>query len=401
MNRLIYMDHAGTTKLDARVLEAMTPFLRDAFGNASQLYALGAQAKQAVEQAREHVAALIGAKTSEVYFTSGGTESDNWALAGVVHANEQRGDHIVTTQIEHEAVLKTAKFLEKHGFRVTYVPVDAEGMVDPGDVRKAITDKTILISVMHANNEVGTIQPVEEIGRIAKERGVYFHVDAVQTVGSVPVDVNRLGCDLLSLSAHKFHGPKGIGAMYMRRRTKIGTFMNGGGQEGGRRAGTHNVPGIVGLGEAARLAMLEMDGARPRITALRDRLTAGTLDRLDGVKYNGHPTQRLPNNVNVCLRWAEGEAILLMLDAHGICASSGSACTSGSLDPSHVLLAMGIPAELAHGSLRFTLGKENTEEEVDYVLDVLPKSVQRIRDMSPTYREAKKAKAVAPAHVLR
>jgi cysteine desulfurase len=393
MDRLVYMDHAGTTKLDPRVLAAMQPYLTDAFGNASQLYSLGAQARQAVEQAREQVAALIGARSSEIYFTSGGTESDNWALTGVAHANEQRGDHIITSQIEHEAVLKTAKLLEKHGFRVSYVPVDSDGMVDPADVRKAVTDKTILISIMHANNEVGTVQPVREIGKMAQERGIAFHVDAVQTVASIPVNVDEIGCDLLSMSAHKFYGPKGVGAMYMRRRTKIGTYMNGGGQEGGRRAGTHNVPGIVGLSEAARLAMAEMDEARPRIVALRERLTKGILDTIEGLRYNGHRSERLPNNVNVCVRWAEGEAILLMLDAYGICASSGSACTSGSLDPSHVLLAMGIPAEIAHGSLRFTLGKENTEEEVDYVLDVLPKIVQRIRDMSPTYREAKKAKA--------
>jgi cysteine desulfurase len=288
-------------------------------------------------------------------------------------------------------VLKSAKSLEKHGFRVTYVPVDQYGLVDPGDVKKALTDQTVLVSIMHANNEVGAIEPIKEIGKIAKDGGAYFHVDAVQTTGSIPVNVDEIGCDLLSMSAHKFYGPKGVGALYIRRRTKIGTFMNGGGQEGGRRAGTHNTPGIVGLGEAARLAQLELGAAQPRITALRDRLTKGIIERIDGVKYNGHPTERLPNNINVCIRWAEGEAILLMLDAYGICASSGSACTSGSLDPSHVLLAMGIPAEIAHGSLRFTLGKDNTEEEVDFVLDVLPKVVQRIRDMSPTYREAKKA----------
>ena len=397
MSDLIYMDHAGTTKLDSRVLAVMMPYLTDAFGNASQLYSLGAQSRAGVEAAREQVADLIGANSSEIYFTSGGSESDNWALLGIAHANEQRGDHIITSQVEHEAVLKSAKFLEKHGLHVTYLPVDEYGLVDPGDVKKAITDRTVLVSVMHANNEVGTIEPVAEIGKITREKGVYFHVDAVQTVGSIPVNVDEIGCDLLSMSAHKFYGPKGVGAAYIRRRTKIGAYMNGGGQEGGRRAGTHNTPGIVGLGEAARLAKEEMPTSQPRITALRDKLTQGIRDRIEGLKYNGHPTKRLPNNVNFCLFWAEGEAILLTLDAYGICASSGSACTSGSLDPSHVLLAMGIPAEIAHGSLRFTLGKENTDAQVDTVLDVLPKVVQRIRDMSPTYRDAKRAHTAGAA----
>jgi len=394
MFKVIYLDHAATTPTDPEVVQAMLPYFTDRFGSASTIYSLGKETRSAVEAAREQVAKLIGARPDEIYFTSGGTESDNWAITGAAFANESKGNHIITSKIEHHAVLETCHFLEKRGFKVTYLPVDADGMVDPDDVRKAITDKTILISIMHANNEIGTIQPVEEIGKIARERKIIFHTDTVQTVGSIPVDVNAIGCDALSISAHKLYGPKGVGAMYLRKGTKIQRFMHGGGQESNKRAGTHNVPGIVGLGKAAELAGKSMDESIPRLTGLRDKLIDGIFERISDVRLNGHRTKRLPNNVNVSFDGIEGESIILLLDMHGICASSGSACTSGSLDPSHVLMALGLKHEEAHGSLRLTLGRENTDWDVKNVLEALPIIVERLRMMSPLY-VAKKAESAA------
>ncbi|MEN6370842.1 MAG: cysteine desulfurase NifS [Armatimonadota bacterium] len=389
MYKVIYLDHAATTPTDPEVLQAMLPYFTDRFGSASTLYSLGKDAKSAVEEAREKLALLIGAKPDEVYFTSGGTESDNWALTGGAFANESKGNHIITSKIEHHAILETCHFLEKHGFTVTYLPVDKDGMVDPEDVKRAITDKTTIISVMHANNEIGTIQPVEEIGKIARDRNIIFHTDTVQAVGSIPVDVDTIGCDALSISAHKFYGPKGIGAMYLRKGAKIQRFMMGGGQEMNRRAGTHNVPGIVGLGKAAEIARESMGETSPQLTALRDKLIDGILAKIPDVRLNGHRTNRLPNNVNVSFDGIEGESIILLLDMHGICASSGSACTSGSLDPSHVLMSLGLKHEEAHGSLRLTLGRENTEWDVKNVLEALPVIVERLRMMSPLYATKK------------
>jgi cysteine desulfurase len=386
MYSVIYLDHAATTPLDQEVLQAMLPYLTDNFGSASTLYSLGKDTRRAVEDAREKVAKLIGANPEEIYFTSGGTESDNWAIKGAAFANEKKGNHIITTKIEHHAVLETCTWLEKRGFEVTYLPVDSDGMVNPEDVRKAITDKTILISVMHANNEIGTIEPVEEIGKIAKEHGILFHTDTVQTVGNIPVDVNAIGCDMLAMSAHKFYGPKGAGAMYIRKGSRVDNFMHGGGQESHRRAGTHNVAGIVGLGKAAELALARLEGdSVAKITKLRDMLIDGILTNIPDVRLNGHRTKRLPNNVNVSFTGIEGESIILLLDMYGICASSGSACTSGSLDPSHVLMALGLKHEQAHGSLRLTLGSENTEWDVKNVLEALPVIVERLRAMSPLY----------------
>jgi cysteine desulfurase len=396
MYKVIYLDHAATTPTDPEVVQAMLPFFTDRFGSASTLYSIGKESKAAVEEAREKVALPIGARPEEIYFTSGGTESDNWAIAGAALANEGKGNHIITSKIEHHAVLETCHFLEKRGFEVTYLPVDADGLVDPDDVKKAITDRTVLISIMHANNEIGTIEPVEEIGSIARERKIIFHTDTVQTVGSIPVDVNSIGCDALAISAHKLYGPKGVGAMYLRKGTKIQRFMNGGGQETNRRAGTHNVPGIVGLGKAAELAREKMDETIPRLVSLRDKLIDGIFERIPDVRLNGHRTQRLPNNVNVSFEGIEGESIILLLDMHGICASSGSACTSGSLDPSHVLMALGMRHEQAHGSLRLTLGRENTEWDVKNVLEALPVIVERLRMMSPLY-STKKAEGVGAA----
>jgi len=383
MKETIYMDHAATTATDPRVVRAMEPFFVDRFGNPSTMYSLGTGPAEAVEQARSSVARLLAAKPEEIFFTSGGTESNNWAVKGTAYANESRGNHIITTKIEHHAVLEPCRFLEKHGFDVTYLDVDEHGLVDPDDVRKAIGPATTLVSVMHANNEIGTIEPVEEIGRICRQRRVAFHVDAVQTVGKIPVDVERIGCDMLSVSAHKFYGPKGVGVMYLRKGTRIEPVMHGGGQERKKRAGTHNTPGIVGMGKAAQLRLEEMEVESERLRGLALRLRRGIFDRIDRVRLNGHPDRRLAGNVNVCVDGAEGEAMLLALGFEGICVSSGSACTTGDLEPSHVLLALGIPPALAHGSLRFTLGRENTEAQVDAVLDVLPRIVERFRTMSP------------------
>lgn len=380
------MDHAATTPMDERVCRAMQPYCRKYFGNPATMYSVGRKSEEALEEARSRVARLVGAKPEEIFFTSGGTESDNWAIKGVAYAYEKKGRHIITTQIEHHAVLEPCHFLERRGWEVTYLPVDQYGLVDPEDVRRAIRDDTVLVSVMHANNEIGTIEPIAEIGRVARERGVVFHTDAVQTVGKVPVDVEALNVDLLSLSAHKFYGPKGVGALYIRKGVRIESFMHGGGQERGKRASTHNVPGIVGLGVAAEIALAEMEEEAVETRRLAWLLWQGLKERIPDIRLNGHPERRLPGNVNVCIEGAEGEAMLLCLDNNRVCVSSGSACTTGSLEPSHVLLAIGVPAEVAHGSLRFTLGKENTTEHVEYVLEVLPEIVARLREMSPLYQ---------------
>ena len=386
--RSVYMDHAATTPTRPEVVEAMLPYFTERFGNPSSLYAVAREAKEAVEEARGRVAAAIGAKPEEVFFTSGGTEADNWAFKGVATANRKKGDHIITSAIEHHAVIHTCQSLEKQGWRVTYLPVDEFGRVDPGVVEEAITDKTVLVSVMAANNEIGTIQPVRAIAEIAHDRKIPFHTDAVQAIGALPVDVEAMGADLLSLSGHKFGGPKGTGALYIRKKTRIETFMDGGSQERGRRAGTENVPGIVGLGRAIELATADIPAKASRLAAMRDRLIRGILDTIPDSRLNGHPVERLPNNVNVAFRYVEGESILLSLDALGVAASTGSACTSASLEPSHVLTACGLPPEQAHGSLRLTLGSRNTEDDVDYVLSVLPGVIERLRQMSPLRGEA-------------
>lgn len=385
----IYLDYAATTPAHPEVVEAMLPYFSEVFGNPSSIYSCGQEAKGAVEEARAKVAALIGAGDEEIVFTGGGTEADNFALQGVAFASQARGNHLITTAIEHHAVIETGKSLEKRGFLVTYLPVDEYGLVDPDDVRRAITDKTILISVMQANNEIGTIEPIAEISQIAREAGVCFHTDAVQTAGHIPLDVNELGVDLLSISAHKLYGPKGVGALYIRKGTKLTRFIHGGEQESGRRASTENVPGIVGFGRAAELAGQEMDGEAPRLTHLRDRLIKGILTGIEDSCLNGHPVKRLPNNVNVSIDFIEGESMCLNLDLEGICASTGSACSSSSLQPSHVLLALGLPPEQAHGSLRFTLGKWTDEEDIDRVLEVLPRVVAKLRAMSPLLKSRK------------
>jgi len=387
--RRIYLDHAATTPTHPDVVKAMLPYFTDAFGNPSSVYSYGQEAKGAVEEARIKTSELIGARSEEIIFTSGGTEADNFALKGVAYTNEHKGNHIITTSIEHHAVMEVCKFLERRGFMITYLPVDGYGLVDPDDVRKAITAKTILISIIHGNNEVGTIEPVSEIGKIAKEAEIYFHTDAVQTVGHIPVNVDKLKVDLLSISAHKLYGPKGVGALYVRKGTKLVSFMQGGEQEKRRRAGTENVPAIVGLGKAVELAGQEMDKEAERLAGLRDKLIKGLVEKIDHVHLNGHPTRRLPNNVNVSVDFVEGESMLLNLDLEGICASTGSACSSASLEPSHVLLALGLPPEQAHGSLRFTLGRENSEEDMERVLEVLPGIVAKLRAMSPLLKTQK------------
>jgi cysteine desulfurase len=387
--RRIYLDHAATTPTHPEVVKAVLPYFTEAFGNPSSIYSYGQEAKGAVEEARTKVAELIGARSEEIVFTSGGTEADNSALKGVVYASGHKGNHIITTPTEHPAVLEVCKFLERRGFKITYLPVNEYGLVDPDDVRKAINNKTILISVMHANNEVGTIEPVEEIGEIAKEAGIYFHSDAVQTVGHIPVNVDKLKVDLLAISGHKFYGPKGVGALYVRKGAKLISLMHGGEQEKRRRAGTENVPAIVGLGKAVELAGQEMGKEVERLAGLRDKLIKGLGEKIDHIHLNGHPKRRLPNNVNVSVDFVEGESMLLNLDLEGICASTGSACSSASLEPSHVLLALGLSPEQAHGSLRFTLGRENSEADVERVLEVLPGIVAKLRAMSPLLKTQK------------
>jgi len=386
--RRVYLDYAATTPTDPEVIKAMEPYFFEKFGNPSSIHSFGQEAKKAIEDAREITAKFLGAKSEEIVFTSGGTESDNLAVKGVAYAKEDKGNHIITSSIEHHAVSEPCKFLEKKGFKVTYVGVDKNGLVDPEDVKKAITDKTILISVMHANNEIGTIEPVAEISRIARAKGISFHTDAVQTVGHVPTNVDDLGVDLLSLSAHKFYGPKGVGALYIRKGTRIERILEGGDQEKGKRASTHNTPGIVGLSKALELCRDKMKEEAEFQTRLRDKLIKAIRENIPDVYLNGHPSIRLPNNVNYSIKYIEGESMLLNLDMLGIAASTGSACTSTSLEPSHVLLAIGLAHEIAHGSLRFTFGRWSKEEDVDYLLEHLPKIVATLRSMSPLYSDS-------------
>ena len=382
----IYLDNAATTAVHPQVIEKMLPSFTDCYGNASSVHFVGRDARKALEDSRRRVAAVLNCKPQEVYFTSGGTESDNWALKGAAFANRKKGNHIITSAIEHHAILHTCEWLEKQGFEITYVPVDEFGVVNPADVEQAIKDETILVSIMAANNEIGTLQPIKEIAEICHAHKVLFHTDAVQAMGAVKVDVQEIGCDMLSLSAHKFHGPKGVGVLYVKQGTRIENLLHGGAQERSRRATTENVPGIVGLAEALELATADIEGKAAYLTNLRDQLIDG-LTALPYVRLNGHRTQRLPGNVNISVRFIEGEALLLRLDMAGIAGSSGSACTSGSLDPSHVLLAIGLPHEIAHGSLRLSLTETNTQEDVDYVLETLPGIISSLRDMSPLYHD--------------
>ncbi|MBU5292758.1 cysteine desulfurase NifS [Anaerosalibacter bizertensis] len=389
MKNYIYMDNSATTPVKKEVLDEMLPYFSEKYGNPSSIYSLGGKSKNAVENARDKVAKVLGAKPNEIFFTAGGSESDNWAIKGIAYANKDKGNHIITTKIEHHGILHTCQYLERQGFKVTYLDVDEYGMVDLDELRESITDETILITIMFANNEIGTIQPIKEIGQIAKEKNIYFHTDAVQAIGHVKIDVDDLNIDLLSLSAHKFYGPKGIGALYIRQGVKIHSLIEGGAQERNRRAGTENVPGIVGLGKAIELAYENIDEHNEKLIKLRERLIKKVFENISHVRLNGHPEKRLPGNVSFCFEFIEGESLLLSLDMEGIAGSSGSACTSGSLDPSHVLLAIGLPHEIAHGSLRLSLGDFNTEEEVDYVVEKLVEIVQRLREMSPLYEKVK------------
>ena len=379
----IYLDYAATTPVDPEVIKEMLPYFNEIFGNPSSLHYFGRQASNAIEKSRNIAAKFIGAKPEEIIFTSGGTESDNFALKGVSWANSKKGRHIITSNIEHHAVFESCMFLEKNGFKVSYLPVESNGIIDPDEVKKAITEDTILITIMHANNEIGTIQPIREIGRIAREKNIYFHIDAVQSFGHIPINVDDLNIDMLSASAHKLYGPKGVGLIYIRKGTRLQPFMDGGSQERKLRASTHNVPGIVGFGKAIELASENMGGESEFITKLRDKLIKGILFNIDNSKLNGDSLYRLPNNANLSIKFVEGEGIILGLDLEGIAVSSGSACTSGSLEPSHVLKAIGRTADLAHGSIRLTLGKYNTEEEIDYTLEKLSAIVKRLRKMSP------------------
>jgi cysteine desulfurase len=382
----IYLDHAATTPADHRVVESMLPYFSDSFGNPSSIHSLGLETRTAVGEARERVASLIGAASDEIIFTSGGTEADNLAIKGAAAANAHRGRHVVTTRIEHHAVEESCRYLEGLGFSVTFVGVDQYGLVDPRDIERALTAGTVIISVMHANNEVGTIQPIAEIGRMARERGIIFHTDAVQTAGHIPVKVDELGVDLLAISGHKLYGPKGVGALYVRKGTRIAAFMHGGGQERGLRSSTENVPGIVGLGQAAEIARAEMGAEVGRLTRMRERLVEGVIERIPQIRLNGHPTRRLPNNVNVSVASVEGESLAVSLDLEGIAVSTGSACSSETMEPSHVLTAMGVPVELARGSVRFSLGRENTDAEIDRVLEAFPRIVGRLRAVSPLWK---------------
>ncbi len=384
---MVYFDNAATTKLDKNVLESMLPYLTDSYGNPSSIYKLAQENRIAIENARSSIASIFNAKPNEIYFTSGGTESDNWALKCIAQAYQKKGKHIITSSIEHHAVLHSCKYLESQGFRVTYLPVDKDGLIDLEKLKESICDDTILISIIFANNEIGTIQPIEEIGKIAHEHNIIFHTDAVQAVGSVAIDVEKMNIDAMSLSAHKFYGPKGIGALYLRKNVKIMPFMDGGAQEFSKRGGTENVPGIIGMAKALEIAYKNLDENNIFLTKLRDKLIENILKNVPHCRLNGHRYKRLPNNVNISFEFIEGESLLLLLDSKGFFASSGSACTSGSLDPSHVLLAIGLPHEIAHGSLRITLGKYNTSKEVDSFLTELPEIIKRLRDMSPLYDE--------------
>ena len=393
MDRLIYLDNAATTKTAPEVVEAMLPYFSESYGNPSSVYSFAAKNKDAVTEQREVIARALGAKSNEIYFTAGGTESDNWALKATAEAYASRGKHIITTKIEHHAILHTGEYLEGRGFEVTYLDVDDKGLVRPEDVEAAIRPDTILISVMFANNEIGTIEPIKAIGEIARRHNVLFHTDAVQAFGQVPINVDELGVDMLSASGHKLNGPKGIGFLYIRKGVKIRSFIHGGAQERKRRAGTENVPGIIGLGKAVERAVATMAERSAKEIGLRDHLISRVLEEIPYCRLNGDPADRLPNNANFSFRFIEGESLLIMLDMKGICASSGSACTSGSLDPSHVLLAIGLPHEIAHGSLRLTLGEETTREDIDYVVDSLKEIVARLREMSPLYEDfVKKSK---------
>ena len=387
MSKCIYMDNAATTQVYPEVFEAMKPYFTEFYGNPSSIYSFAGNSKKAVEDSRKTIADFLGAKTEEIYFTGGGSESDNWALKATADAYGNKGKHIITSKIEHHAILHTCEYLEKKGFEVTYLDVDENGFVNPVDVEKAIRPDTILISIMTANNEIGTIEPIAEIGKIAKEYGVLFHTDAVQAFGHIPMNVDEMNIDMLSASGHKINGPKGIGIMYIRKGVKIGSFVHGGAQERQRRAGTHNVPGIVGIGKAVELARDNMKERMEYETKLRDHLISRVMEEIPYAKLNGDKVKRLPNNVNVCFRFIEGESMLILLDQNGVCGSSGSACTSGSLDPSHVLLAIGLPHEIAHGSLRLTLSEKNTMEEVDFTVDKLKGIIERLRSMSPLYED--------------
>jgi len=378
----IYLDYAATTPTDPEVVKLMSPYLTDIFGNPSGIHSFGQEAKAAIEHAREKIASFLGVSLEEIIFTSGGTESNNFALKGAAYANQYKGNHIITLSIEHHSVIETCKFLEKMGFNVSYLPVDKDGLVSPADIKKAIDDRTILISVMHANNEIGTIEPIAEIGKIARERDIYFHTDAVQTFGHLPVNADDFNIDLLSISAHKLYGPKGVGALYIRKGTRMVSFMHGGEQERRRRASTENVPAIVGFGKAVEIAQGRMNEEIRILTALRDKLVKGILEKIDHVRLNGHSIKRLPNNINISIEFIEGKSMLLNLDMEGIAASTSSACSSSSLEPSHVLLALGLSPELTQGSLRFTLGRYTREEDIDYVLEVLPKIVDKLRSMA-------------------
>ena len=387
MDRLIYLDNAATTKTSPTVLEVMLPYFTEYYGNASSIYSIGAKSKEAITKSRETIASTLGAKPEEIYFTAGGSESDNWALKATAEAYESKGKHIITTKIEHHAILHTAEYLEKRGFEVTYLDVDENGVVKLDQLEKAIRPDTILISVMFANNEIGTIQPIKEIGEIAKKHGILFHTDAVQAYGQVPINVDELNIDMLSSSGHKICGPKGIGFLYIRKGVKIRSFVHGGAQERKRRAGTENVPGIVGYAKAAEEAVSTMAERTGKEIELRDHLIDRILKEIPYTRLNGHRTKRLPNNANFSFQFIEGESLLIMLDMEGICGSSGSACTSGSLDPSHVLLAIGLPHEIAHGSLRLTLGADTTKEDIDFVVDKVKGIVERLRSMSPLYED--------------
>lgn len=387
MAKIRYFDHAATTAVKEEVVKEMIPYFTESYGNASSIYSLGRKNKKAIEDAREKVARVLGADSKEIYFTGCGSESDNLAIKGVAYANRDKGNHIITTKIEHPAVLNTCKTLEKEGYKVTYLNVDENGFISLEDIKNSITDKTILISIMFANNEIGTIQPITEIGKIAKENGIYFHTDAVQAVGNVKINVKELGIDLLSLSAHKFYGPKGVGALYVSKNVKFNKIQDGGHQERDKRAGTENVPGIVGLGKAIELAYENIDEYNAKLTKLRDLYIEQIEKKIPYVKLNGDREKRLPGNANISFRFVEGESLLLNLDMNEICASSGSACTSGSLAPSHVLLAIGLPHEIAHGSLRITFGEENTEEDVEFLVNALVGIVEKLRNMSPLYED--------------
>lgn len=387
MKKVIYLDNAATTKTAPEVVEAMLPYFTETYGNPSSIYSFAAQNKETITKQREVIADALGAKANEIYFTAGGSESDNWALKATADAYKQKGNHIITTKIEHHAILHTAEYLEQNGFEVTYLDVDENGVVNIEELKAAIRPTTILISVMFANNEIGTIEPIREIGAMAREHGILFHTDAVQAFGQVPINVDELNIDMLSASGHKLNGPKGIGFLYIRKGVKIRSFVHGGGQERKRRAGTENVPGIVGMGAATARAINTMEERTGKEAELRDYLIGRVLKEIPYTKLNGHPTKRLPNNANFSFRFIEGESLLIMLDMKGICASSGSACTSGSLDPSHVLLAIGLPHEIAHGSLRLTLSEETTREEIDYVVECLKDIVANLRKMSPLYED--------------